>query len=202
MRCALCRPPVAAVRGVAVLRGLDYRIDWIDANGRVTAGKRIPYPWRQNTDSIKRFMVDSINHGRMVAYDSAVERFKTNPPVARGPITLIGADGTPIQAIAIARGPLTPTLVDVKQIPDFMPSFNITVAASFLIDPEGRAWVRPAPVGPVAGGIVYDVVSRDGPVDHVQIPEGCYVLGFGPPGIVYLYGVDAGKYFVEKVRFK
>ncbi len=44
---------------VAIVRGRDYRVDWIGADGMVAGSHKIPFAWRQLNDSMKVAFIDS-----------------------------------------------------------------------------------------------------------------------------------------------
>ena len=49
--------------------------------------------------------------------------------------------------------------VSPSELPDYKPPFG---TGAVRADADGNLWVRTIPAKPVAGGVVYDVVSRGG----------------------------------------
>ena len=45
---------------VAFVRGIDYRIDYLNPDGSLTASAKIPFDWQPMSDSAKRRLVDSV----------------------------------------------------------------------------------------------------------------------------------------------
>ena len=59
---------------VAILRGREYRIDWIGADGTRSQSPRLSYPWVAVPEQEKARLVDSINTVRREGYEAAVAR--------------------------------------------------------------------------------------------------------------------------------
>jgi hypothetical protein len=55
---------------VAVLRGRDYRVEWIDSTGRRTSSAKLPFPWVALTQDDKARLTDSVG-ARELARDRA-----------------------------------------------------------------------------------------------------------------------------------
>ncbi len=91
-----------------------------------------------------------------------------------------------------------PTLVRPRDLPDYKPPFG---ASATRADADGRLWIRTIPMRPTPGGVVYDVISRDGElIDRIQLPGGFQLVGFGAGKIVYLSNRDAGGLHLSRVR--
>lgn len=92
--------------------------------------------------------------------------------------------------VADGNVPPMPVLRDVRvmaaaDLPDYRPPLAST--GSTLADADGNLWIRTVQPTPVAGGPVYDIVSREGTlVDRIQIPTGYTLVGFGRGKVVYL----------------
>ncbi|MDQ6612582.1 MAG: hypothetical protein M3Y64_09115, partial [Gemmatimonadota bacterium] len=54
------------------------------------------------------------------------------------------------------------------------------------------------------GGLLYDVVSKNGEIiERVRLPKGRQLLGFGPNSAVYLARVEkSGATFIERARLQ
>jgi hypothetical protein len=241
---------------IAIVRK-DYHIDYIDANGKITASSRIPYDWQRLTDSAKSAVIDSVRALGPMALQSIFgggdnggggfggggfggggfggggfggggfggggfggrrggggggdgpappPRAATNTaaagapgaPGASGPSTAPGAPGG-----AGNRGPgggRQINFVSPNELPDYRPAF---ANGSVRADAEGKLWVRLIPTKPLTGGPEYDVIDRAGKlVDHVTLPRGTTIAGFGTGGIVYLGVRDQAGVHLVRAREK
>ena len=195
---------------VAVVRVLDYRIDWFKADGTLERSAPLPFAWKRLTDDDKTRIVDSL---KTVAKDLQAR------------LEQMGAGGGGGQG---GRGGFRPRFepAEPEALPDYFPPVR---AGTTLADYDGNLWLLPAtssvagqlagmmppgaagrmPPGMLPGGmaaanaagLVYDVVNRSGElVERVQIPAGRTIAGFGPKGVVYLTAREGNNLFLEKVR--
>lgn len=189
---------------LAIVRVLDYRVDWFRPDGTLERSQPLPFDWKRITDDDKVKMVDSL---KIVAKE-ATER------VAQ----FAGGGGRGF------RPGFEP--VSAAQIPDYYPPIR---SGSTIADREGNLWILPAtsslagqlaamippgargqmPPGMVPGGmgaapttgLAYDVVNRQGKlVERVQLPPGRSIAGFGYDGVVYLVARQGREVHLEKVR--
>jgi hypothetical protein len=204
---------------LAIVRGQDYRVDFISADGTRTKGEKIPYDWQRLSDDDKVAFVDSVKAamlraraggsaaggagaagigagggggGQMVIRMDAREG---GPPG--------GAPGGNRENIVLGGAPAgqMPTLnmVSASELPDYKPVFGPNSVRS---DADGRVWVRTIPTKPVAG-VVYEVIDRSGKlVDRVLVPNGSVIVGFGPGGVVYMGMRDATGIHVQRAVLK
>lgn len=102
--------------------------------------------------------------------------------------------------------PPPPTMREVvvlpaSDLPDYRPPIPITGGAR--ADADGNLWIRTLPPKPQPGGIVFDIVSKDGElVDRIQPPPGYTLVGFGPGKVVYLSMRDAAGIHLARVRLR
>jgi hypothetical protein len=184
---------------IAVVRGADFRIDLLKADGTVVRGEKIPFDWQRLTDSTKQAIVDStrkiveeartrqlaIMQGSASATTGSTSgaapsggavfqmRVETGPPAAGAPATRSG--GTSIDIPPIEFVPLS-------EMPDYRPAF---AAGATRADGDGNLWIRTSTV--LKGTAVYDVVNSSGKlIDRVQLPPGRTIAGFGKGGVMYL----------------
>jgi hypothetical protein len=114
------------------------------------------------------------------------------------------ADGTSAQQFSdgarIATSPVL-RLVTAADIPDHLPAIS-DAAGTLIVDPEDRAWIRPANQPPESnGGVIYDVFSaRGGHVERVRLASGRTLIGFGRDGVLYLAVQDGSAMAIERVR--
>lgn len=192
---------------VAVVRGADFHIDWIDMDGRVSSSPKVPHPWERLTDDGKEQLLDSLTADRERRHEALKKAGGDNRGASP---TSVG--GTPNRApFMIVRGQLVgdvgrepppPTevvseFVPAKELPDYRPAFRIGATRADL---EGNLWVRTTT--PSDAGAIYDVIDDKGQlVDRVKVPFGRVISGFGP-GVVYLGVLDEKGARLEKARLK
>ena len=194
---------------VALVRGRDYHIDWVNPDGSRTSSPKIPFEWQRLSDEDKVAFIDSVKAARermganapVVAAPGGGTQVQAGPPPGAGDGMggarvlilggLPGGDGGGRRPNGNAPGgnnaPFTPpqmSFVPPSELPDYKPVFlNGFVRA----DADGNVWVRTIPTKAIAGGPVYDVINRKGElVERVQIPANRTIAAFGPGGVVYL----------------
>lgn len=173
---------------LAIVRGLDYRVDIFDGSGHLRSSTKIPFVWRPLPDEQKVVVLDSAKR--------AMDRMMANP----GAMAAMHGGGGPAP---IRPAPASPNsappfkLVAMSALPDYWPPFGQGAVRG---DADGNLWVRTTAVRDGAiGGPIYDVISGSGALlDRVQVPAGRQVVGFGPGGIVYLSANDAGGAAIER----
>ena len=208
---------VTADGAVAVVRGLDYHVDWLEPDGTRTATPRMPYAWEHLTDEEKTALIDSTAKAMQVVMDSLPARMQRGGGAFGGQMTATrGAPGAGGPAITIRVAPggpggpgggggpssttIMPTVVRaaVSDVPDYRPPFG---QGAVRADRSGNLWIRTNKS--VDGRPVYDVVDRKGEVaDRVQLPPHRTIAGFGP-GVVYMAVQDSsGVAHLERARMK
>lgn len=194
---------------IAFVRGRDYHVDWLNADGSKVTSAKIPFDWQRLTDEDKVAFIDSVKAAR--------ERQGANAPNPTG-APVIGGGGGGGQNIQIFMGPgpgggaggpggaaqrppqLEVNFIPPTDLPDYKPPF---FANSTRADMEGNLWIRTIPTSAIAGGPVYDVINRKGEiVERVQIPVGRSIVGFGPGGAVYLLNRDGATSTLEKASVR
>ncbi len=103
---------------VAVVRVLDYHIDYYAPDGTHTASPKLPFDWKRITDDEKTGMIDSL---RQIAKD-ATERLAQ----------MQGGNGR-------TRTAFEP--VEAHRLPDYFPPIR---SGTTLADYEGNTWLLPA----------------------------------------------------------
>jgi len=204
---------------VAIVRGRDYHIDWVNTDGSRTSSPKIPFEWQRLSDDDKVAFIDSVKAARermganapQIATTGAGNQARNGPPPGMdgGPQVMIfrgppGGDGARPNAGGGATGTanVTPQMnfVAPSELPDYKPVFlNGFVRA----DLDGNVWIRTIPTKPMAGGPVYDVVNRKGElVERVQVPVNRSITAFGPGGVVYLTSRDGMTTKLEKATIR
>jgi hypothetical protein len=190
---------------VAVVRVMDYHVDYYDAAGRLRAGPKLPWDWQRLDDAMKVAFIDSVKTN-MMKIDPSREYIVADSK-ERAPAAMfgLGLDGKPLSsnrgiseeaapmmagtaprnAGAAASAPPRPRpvfLMSPDKLPDYAPPF---APGAVRVDGEGRLWIRTSKS--FDGASLYHVVDREGRlVDRVMLPAGRVVVGFGPQGAVYL----------------
>ncbi len=203
---------------IAIVRGRDYHIDWINPDGTLTTSPKLPFDWQRLSDDDKVALIDSvkvalangastINTSAVAGAAGAVRAGAEAGAVAgaagnRVQVMTFGGDGGGIRT-AFGGGPGGPSpmqLVSPSELPDYRPPFNQN---SVKADVDGNVWIRTTSVraGAVGGGAVYDVVNRKGEVvDRLQIPSGRTIVGFGKGGVVYMVARDERGSWMERTK--
>ena len=198
---------------IAMVRGRDYHIDWVNPDGTKVTSAKIPFDWQRLTDEDKVAFIDSVKAAR--------ERQGANAPqIALGGAPGAAAGGgAPQMQIFMQTGPggggpggggpggggARPpqpqfNFIPANELPDYKPPFFV---GQMRADTEGNVWIRTIPTTAIAGGPVYDVVNRKGElVDRVQIPANRSIVGFGPGGAVYLLNREGTTATLEKATVR
>jgi hypothetical protein len=211
---------------VALVRGRDYHIDWVNPDGSRTASAKIPFEWQRLSDEDKAAFIDSVKAARaklganapvVATPGGGTTNAQSGPPPGGGDGTgqrVLILGGPPLGGDGGGRGrgngqpapggatftPPQMQFVAPSELPDYKPVFlNGFVRA----DADGNVWVRTIPTKAIAGGPVYDVINRKGElVERVQIPMNRTITAFGPGGVVYLTSRDGTTTKLEKATVR
>ncbi len=166
---------------IAIVRVHDYHVDWIDADGTRRTSPKMAFDWKRLSDEQKQFKVDSMK--------ALVEKQLASRPA----VTIPTPDGPRQMKTAIDFMPLS-TMADYE--PPVSPG-------SVKADLKGNLWIVPRTSAGANGGVLYDVVNRDGVVkERVQFPRGYALAGFGSGGDIYVLRVENKTGFLEKARVR
>jgi len=168
---------------VAAVRGKDFHLDIVQADGSRKSFGKIAFPWRRLSDDDKHNFVDSVR----LATDRTIAKARASI-AAR----LEGTGVTPPEPIEFEYLPPT-------ELPDYFPPFEPN---STHADQNGILWIRTTER--FNGQPVYYLVSRRGALlDRVQLPPGRIIAGFGRDQIIYLAFIDpGGGVRLERVRLR
>jgi hypothetical protein len=214
---------------VAIVRGRDYHVDWIRADGSAASSGKIPFQWRHLSDSDKVAFIDSTR----VAMEKLRAQFLARQ-AAGGANGAVGQMTLPPEAAAMGGGaPMIfmrmdgggergngenprprneagpggmPTNIQIPALqfvpPTELPDYAPPFSAGAVrADRDGNIWIRTSTV--VNGGSVYDVVDAKGElVDRVQLPANRVIAGFAPGGVVYMGVREEGGARLEQARRK
>jgi hypothetical protein len=208
---------VLANGSVAIVRGQDYHVDFINADGTITSGSKIPYEWQRLSDDDKVAVIDSAK--------KALEAARAAGPNAQGggvaglfgpggdggaPRMVInmsaggagdggGGMAQRVMANGMGASPLGAIqFVSPSELPDYRPVFTTGSAKG---DADGNLWVRTTAARVGTPGQIYDVINGRGElIDRIQIPAGRQVIGFGKGGVVYLLARDPSGSWIERTH--
>ncbi|HXT16305.1 MAG TPA: hypothetical protein VN706_11785 [Gemmatimonadaceae bacterium] len=171
---------------LAVVRGRDFHIDWLDPSGHWSSSPKIPFDWQHVDDARKRQLIDSAVAQRQDQY----ERVAGGRGSGAGRGGVAGRYPSPTPNIAVRPG--------LAEVADYAPAFGEHSVES---DEDGNLWIRTTQIAD--GRPVYDVVNRRGVViDRVQLPRFRSVAGFGP-GVIYMAVIDPnGVVRLERARLR
>ena len=216
---------------VAIVRGRDFHVDFVNADGSVTSAAKIPFDWRRLTDEDKVAFMDSVKaqRARLVAAGQGVAGATGAQVVTSSTTTTAGAATTEQRAQASAQaagatpggfniniqmggpgqggrgGPGGFTPQEPKFVaPSELPDYQPPFfAGTVRADMDGNLWIRTIPTRAIPGGTVYSVINRQGElVDRVQAPEGRTIVGFGKGGVVYMTSRGPNGLVLEKASAK
>jgi hypothetical protein len=169
---------------IAIVRGRDYHIDWLNRDGKWSSSPRLPFDWQKLDDARKQALIDSTVTHWQGQYDN----------VMRG-----GRGGGRAPNLA----PLVAARPSLESLPTYMPPIaNLPGGGSHVFaDAEGNVWIRTTVIAD--GRPVYDIVNRRGELfDRVQLPAFRTIAGFGP-GVIYMAVKDnAGAVHLERARIR
>jgi len=203
---------------LAVVRGQDYRVDFVSSDGKVTSSPKLPFDWQRLSDDDKAAIIDSTKTAmeKLRAAQEA-QNAAANPEAAKadsaskaGGRQRVQADGGGNMSITVngrggagggmPAGFAMPPLqfVSVSEMPDYRPVFRQGAARG---DEDGNLWIRTSKM--VNGGTVYDVISSKGVLtDRVLVPPGRVIAGFGAGGVVYMGVLDGPITRLERARVR
>ena len=197
---------VLADGSVAIVRGQDYHVDFVNPDGSLTVSPKIPFDWQRLSDEDKTAIIDS-TRTRMEQARSAAASGAGQPAMGgRGGdgmivMNLSTRDGSRTSSAGGAATSVSPlAFVSINEMPDYRPAFSQGAARA---DADGNLWVRTSATraGSVGGGPIYDVINRKGEVvDRLQVPAGRQIVGFGKGGIVYMQARDDKAAWIERTH--
>lgn len=194
---------------IAIVRGHDYHVDWIDVDGSRSTPK-LPFDWRRVTDDEKQAKIDSARRivdsvtalgGYQLQMCGTGASFSASPPKVSGTDASGGrAGGGDPGAGPAACQHATASVVypTIGEMADYIPPIR---ESSVRADRDGNIWILPTTSKGAAAGLLYDIVNGKGElVERVQLPPQRDIAGFGKGGVLYLSHRDAGWTVIERVR--
>ena len=206
---------VLADGSIAIVRGRDFHVDWIAADGARASSPKLQFDWQRVDDARKAALTDSA----VAALQATMDKI----PAARAAASGAGGSGrggsgrgssgaaqpaprtSNPSTGANALAPLIAVRAAPSDLPDYQPPFAILPGAAgggaVRADADDQLWIRTTAMAD--GRPVYDVVNRQGQlVERVQLPAFRTIAGFGP-GVVYAAVKDAASaVHVERMRVR
>jgi hypothetical protein len=206
---------------LAIVRGQDYRVDFVSPDRKVTAGPKIPFDWQRLSDEDKTKIIDSTRTAfeaqraaqiaaNALANPEAAKADSARNAAASGRQRATADGGGNVNIVVQGRGggpgpsgPIGFTLpplqfVTPSEMPDYRPVFRQGASRG---DAEGNLWIRTSNVS--GNGTEYDVIDNKGELkDRVLVPPGRVIAGFGPGGMVYMGVLDGMTTRLERAKLK
>jgi hypothetical protein len=171
---------------IGVVRGRDYHVDWVNADGTRSSSPKMGFDWKHISDEDKVATIDSLRAVFQLRADSMNAALQARAANGRGAVP---------PTVAMVT---TSDFVPANELPDYLPPFGDGAVSA---DADGHIWIYTSTR--VNGQPVYDIVDRHGAlIDRVQLPPFRSIAGFGP-GVVYMGVLDGAKVaHVERARVK
>ncbi|MEP6780234.1 MAG: hypothetical protein ABJC26_10115 [Gemmatimonadaceae bacterium] len=186
---------------LAIVRGHDYHVDWMNSDGDRVSSQKMPFDWLRLSDEDKRRLADSArtSHERQLRPNgNQGSKAPSSGDKMTLSMSLNRTDGTrsvsPTNTV-VENAPL-------EMIPDYFPPLR---SGSVRADRENNLWVLPTTTSRgLDGQIVYDIIRNHGRLaERVRLPVGRSIVGFGANGAVFLTWRDSSQsWHFEKRRVK
>ena len=174
---------------IAIVRGHDYHIDWLNPDGTRWSSPKMSFDWRRVDEAGKQKLIDSIR----VLLDArdlggrggmSVGEARSHGVAEEQLHVVTNTDGAKTVPVGVEFVPL-------KDIPDYIAPMR---SGAVRADLEGHIWILPTTSAQSRkGGLVYDIVNRKGEIaERVELPAGRLLAGFGRGGAVYLLSNERG----------
>ena len=216
---------------IAVVFGVDYHVEVLQPNGKALPATTLPFETHTLTNAEKQAIVDSARAMQTAAAsDESSPIFRlfevTAGVQAAGQAGMINSTGghivirqdsvsntpsAPDAAVPARSSKLsapvsfTPPPLAIEFVPMDEMNNTIPVFAAGAIKPDrdARAWIlTTSRAGLKPGESLYDVIDNHGElIEHVRVPAGRSIAGFGRGGVVYLKYRDAiGDWALERTK--
>jgi hypothetical protein len=184
---------------LAIVRGQDYHIDWVDPDGTKHSTTKLPFDWKRLTDEDKQKLIDSTREAASASLGRALGRAATAPPpdAAQQPGARRFSPSDP--NAPVQRAPVEYLAPQLKDLPDYYPPIRMNAV---MPDLDGNLWILPtSSAQSKQGELVYDVVNAKGDFHRVRMPVGKSIAGFGKGGVVFLQSGDrTNGFYLERTR--
>ena len=164
---------------IAIVRVHDYHIDWIDIDRSRRSTPKMPFDWRPITQEKKQFRLDSLRPIMQKQIDQMPARFVET------------AEGRRMLRTQFEFVPL-------KELPEFEPPIG---PGSVKADLSNHLWILPHTSASAVGGLLYDVITKQGEITYrVQFPRGYALAGFGPGDDIFVLRIEGKTGFLERAK--
>lgn len=212
---------------VAVMRVLDYHVDYYRPDGTHVASEKLPFDWKRISDDDKTKLVDSLKTMAAAVTQRMGQGgggFRMNfEPIAPEKLPDYYPPVRPGSSIADHKGNLwvvpTTSNLSAQLAQQFMggggpprggfPGAGRAPGAPGALRDSTRQGPPPAALMAIAAQmanqppLVYDVVDPSGKlIERVQLPAGRQLVAFGPDGLLYLAARERGAVYLETARLK
>ena len=157
---------------IAIVRGREYRVDFIGADGKAWSAPKLGFEWQRLSDEDKIAMIDSMK-------TVMIERTR-------------GEGSSP------GTMPAGMQFVSPNELSDYRPAFRLGAARG---DADGNLWIRTTKIVN-GGSVYDVVNRVGELVDRVLVPPGRVIAGFGRDGVVYMGVVDGDIARLERARMR
>jgi uncharacterized membrane protein YgcG len=176
---------------VAIMRGRDYHLDWIDLSGKRTSSPKLPFDWQKVSDARKTALIDSAATALQNILDDITASRLGGPARGNGGGSGAGSGRGGGGSDGRRPGQLAPLIAarpNLSDLPDYLPPFEERAVTS---DMDDNVWVKTTQM--VDNRPVYDVINRRGDlIDRVQLPRYRTIAGFGV-GVIYMAVEDSTR---------
>jgi hypothetical protein len=190
---------MASDGSIAVIRGQDYHIDWIKADGSTFSTPKLPFDWKRMTDEDKQRLIDSVRAEESPKMSAALSQRRAAPPPDNSDGGRSGGRGSSTGVPTVQGPPVAVEYVPpaLKDMFDYYPPVRIRTT---LADLDGNVWILPTSSAQSKNGeLVYDVVNVKGDFHRVRVPLGRSIVGFGKAGVVYMISGDkTNGFYLER----
>ncbi|HYD54457.1 MAG TPA: hypothetical protein VEA99_17620 [Gemmatimonadaceae bacterium] len=192
---------------IAVVRGAEYRVEFIAADDRIEGGEPVREP---------RPALDVTAKSALLASSRATRRamMAAGYPLGREVAPLPGAvflsapgtcvvtrasDGKEVAPIFGCGDAAADEWVRPDEVADRLPAF---LPGAVRADADGRAWVQRITLDAADNGLLHDVIGSSGQrIDRVRLPVGTVIVGFLANGGVLLATRDRGVLRLRRARY-
>jgi hypothetical protein len=148
---------------VAIVRAIDYHIEWILPDGTRRSSAKMPFDWRKVTEADAERLVDSLK--------SLLSQAVKQLPVDQGRSNQIAPAGVEVSP--------------ANELPDYYPPLRVGVP--IRVDLKENIWILPSTSLSAREGQLLDVVNRKGViVERIQLPAGRLLIGFGADDTIFM----------------
>jgi hypothetical protein len=217
---------------VAVMRVLDYHVDYYRPDGSHVASEKLPFDWKRISDEEKTKLVDSL----ATMAKAASERQGGGGGGFRMNFEPIGAERLPDYYPPVRQGSSIADRDGNLWVVPTTSNLSAQLAQTFM-GGRGSGGPPPGVMGGAPGGatggapgaprdstrqgpppaammammgammnqppLVYDVITPAGKlIERVKLPAGRQVVGFGANGLIYLTAREGRQMYMETVKLK